>query len=492
MFFGGAERYLIELSRVIKGIGYATNIYQCANSKWVRYYRDIKVTGLETGYDYNRLNKEFHLVAPQGVLTIYFAFHLAFPVAHQPSIGISHGVYWDDVEFQYSPYYARYGLKEILIAISNLSAFVSVDTNTLNWVRSTYANVLKNAFYIPNFVDLQQFQVRNRQPMDRVVIVYPRRLNRVRGFWLMYQLVPDILQRFDNVDFHFVGRADIREEQAVNRLVRQFPTRVKWYFLPPERMHEAYEQSDIVVIPTIASEGTSLSCLEGMASGCAVVATTVGGLPNLILPDYNGLLVEPTADALQDALIRLIENSTLRADLAQRAIQVAKFFDIQIWRLRWKNLLMKYLPMRQPIVQQPQTAVFYPAKMELWQSATTYYLRRLAEYLADQGVDVFWVQSSRSESDHLRVHLLAEGDDLYLTNPLVFFDNRVQPLLNTFENPASIFCYVVELFPEALENCCGIKVNFYISDNQEICLTRDNIIYLPAPHLLSTLVPGLF
>jgi glycosyltransferase involved in cell wall biosynthesis len=109
-------------------------------------------------------------------------------------------------------------------------------------------------------------------------------------------------------------------------------------------MDEAYRLADITVIPTLQSEGTSLSCLEAMASGNAVIATNVGGLPNLILPDYNGLLIEPNLESLRDALLRLIEQPQLRIKLAKQGVEVAKTFDIEIWRSRWQIILKKYLP----------------------------------------------------------------------------------------------------------------------------------------------------
>lgn len=82
-------------------------------------------------------------------------------------------------------------------------------------------------------------------------------------------------------------------------------------------MPEVYRRADIVLVPTCYSEGTSLSCLEAMASGCAVIATNVGGLPELIINRFNGLLIAPEAEALAEALTQLIEQPELRQDIAE-------------------------------------------------------------------------------------------------------------------------------------------------------------------------------
>src|SRR5690606_13690776 len=79
------------------------------------------------------------------------------------------------------------------------------------------------------------------------------------------------------------------------------------------------ERLDIGVICS-DSEGLSNAILEYMFKGVATVATAVGGNPELIEDGVSGLLVPPdNANALADALTRLIENYTLRATLATQA-----------------------------------------------------------------------------------------------------------------------------------------------------------------------------
>ncbi|HPO20030.1 MAG TPA: glycosyltransferase, partial [Rubrivivax sp.] len=51
------------------------------------------------------------------------------------------------------------------------------------------------------------------------------------------------------------------------------------------------------------------------ACGCAVIATNVGGLPDVVYDGINGLLVEPEASSLANAINRLIEDKALRERL---------------------------------------------------------------------------------------------------------------------------------------------------------------------------------
>ncbi len=90
------------------------------------------------------------------------------------------------------------------------------------------------------------------------------------------------------------------------------------------------------------SEGTSLSCLEAMACGNAVIATNIGGLVNLVIDGYNGILINPSEDELKLALNNLLSNAELRKTLSTNAIKVAQTFDKSIWQQKWNKIFANY------------------------------------------------------------------------------------------------------------------------------------------------------
>lgn len=76
----------------------------------------------------------------------------------------------------------------------------------------------------------------------------------------------------------------------------------------PDLLHAA----DVFVLPSI-SEGLPLSILEAMSAGLAVVATRVGGIPELVEHDVTGLLVQPGhPQELADAILSLANNQAKR------------------------------------------------------------------------------------------------------------------------------------------------------------------------------------
>ena len=70
---------------------------------------------------------------------------------------------------------------------------------------------------------------------------------------------------------------------------------------------------DVFVLPS-ANEGTPVTAIEALAGGCPVVATRVGGVPDVVRDGEDGLLVEPgDEEALAAALRRLALDPELRA-----------------------------------------------------------------------------------------------------------------------------------------------------------------------------------
>lgn len=88
------------------------------------------------------------------------------------------------------------------------------------------------------------------------------------------------------------------------------------------------QASDIVAVPSVWQDALPLAVLEAMAVGKPVVATRVGGIPEMCRDGLEGLLVEPAAEAeLAHALGLLLESASMRSDMGQRGRQrVAEFF----------------------------------------------------------------------------------------------------------------------------------------------------------------------
>lgn len=95
-----------------------------------------------------------------------------------------------------------------------------------------------------------------------------------------------------------------------------------------EDVGECLNACDAFVLAS-RTEGMPLSVLEALASGLPIVATSVGGVPEVLGEPAAGILVPPgDVDALGAALGRVAASETLRSRLSERARERAKTFTI--------------------------------------------------------------------------------------------------------------------------------------------------------------------
>ena len=100
---------------------------------------------------------------------------------------------------------------------------------------------------------------------------------------------------------------------------------------------------DISVLPS-ASESLSNVILESMAAGVAVVASRVGGNPELVAEDRGVLIAPDDSEALASAIECLLRDAKLRLKLSRNAQQfVAANFSLEKSRKRYEELYAKLL-----------------------------------------------------------------------------------------------------------------------------------------------------
>jgi len=84
---------------------------------------------------------------------------------------------------------------------------------------------------------------------------------------------------------------------------------------------------DVFVMSSL-NEGLGLTAVEAMACGVPVIATNVGGLPEVLRGGSAGVLVEPSASSLAEAAIALINDAGRRSELRAAGFNRARDFDI--------------------------------------------------------------------------------------------------------------------------------------------------------------------
>lgn len=120
------------------------------------------------------------------------------------------------------------------------------------------------------------------------------------------------------------------QRAALERAAREAGLAGSVFFLGWRRdLAQVYADVDVFALAS-RSEGTPVAVMEAMAAGCAVVASRVGGVPDLVDDQRTGLLVSPeNPAALRDALGALLSDPARRAALgAQGQVAARERFDV--------------------------------------------------------------------------------------------------------------------------------------------------------------------
>lgn len=141
-----------------------------------------------------------------------------------------------------------------------------------------------------------------------------------KGPETFYQAAKEILKKRPDIVFVLVGAGDDNLEEQLKKTVAQDGLSSN-FILTGERddVPEIMKALDLFVLPS-EKEGLGTVILEAMAMGVPVIASSVGGIPDLIKQEETGLLIPPSAPrALSSAIIRLLEDQGEREKLTEAA-----------------------------------------------------------------------------------------------------------------------------------------------------------------------------
>ncbi|HLQ84668.1 MAG TPA: TIGR03088 family PEP-CTERM/XrtA system glycosyltransferase [Salinisphaeraceae bacterium] len=215
-----------------------------------------------------------------------------------------------------------------------ISIFVAVSEDLASWLVQEVGIADNKVQLIRNGIDLERYHPEAEAeppwpaqfaPAGSIVVGSVGRLNAVKAF-------ADLLQAFARVQFSDTGPAPRLvivgsgpEQAALEQLVHELGIAERvWLAGERDDVPQLLQAMDVYVCSSIA-EGMALTLLEAMASGLPVIATQVGGNPELVLAQETGLLVPASdAGALADAIETLVADPELRREQGQAGRQRAQ------------------------------------------------------------------------------------------------------------------------------------------------------------------------
>ena len=177
---------------------------------------------------------------------------------------------------------------------------------------------------IPNPISpalLQQALEQPRVEPVESVVLYTGRVEFNKGSLELLRSVGQVVSQFPEVEYQLAGgRHNSIDDRSLERALGTNGTRSRVQLLghvPWQSLADCYRRASVFVMPSYY-ETFGISVIEAMAFGLPVVATNVGGLPEVVVDGVTGILVPPgNSEALAEAILRLLRDPDLRARMGQ-------------------------------------------------------------------------------------------------------------------------------------------------------------------------------
>jgi glycosyltransferase involved in cell wall biosynthesis len=334
--YGGIERFNIELSRQLKSKGYHS-VFVYEEYPYVQQFvDDLLSTGAELIVISSHLNK---IKFCQNIWNLYRKYDFCTIHAH-----------FTKARFYALPLAALYGIKNRLYTIhSTMEPLREIKLHTRFWywwmnkvcrvvavskqieqeAKRNWSKAIIKAIYLgidPNFVDRKV--VRNEFDIcdDTIVVTTIANFNNVKGLDILCRAVKYLADnhKMNNVIVYVVGQP-INEIQELKTLIEQMSITQYIKMEGIKNNIPMYLAASDIYIQASRHEGLPLALMEATAVGLPIVASNVGGIPEVAQENRNAILF-PSENALKlaIALEKMINDSKLRNEYGKQSINVYK------------------------------------------------------------------------------------------------------------------------------------------------------------------------
>ena len=221
-------------------------------------------------------------------------------------------------------------------AIKNSHGVTAPSLDVLEKVREHYGIALPHAQVIPNPVGVVSIEKRwQDNPNNASFILMVGRFDLHKGGDLALQAFRLIAQKNKDIQLLFVGPdrgvniegKNVQFNEYIERFISEESVKTRIQFLGScdhDRISDLRKNA-LVTIFCSRYENFPLSLLEALSTGCPTVATAVGGVKEIIVNDYNGLLAEPESpESIAEAVLTLIDDPEKMQFLSKNAIEDCK------------------------------------------------------------------------------------------------------------------------------------------------------------------------
>jgi glycosyltransferase involved in cell wall biosynthesis len=181
----------------------------------------------------------------------------------------------------------------------------------------------KNVYIVYN--GIEPVSSRSDPPDSIKNIGVVARLEREKNVALAIRTFKVLNRKYDYLSLHLFG--DGSEKKKLEKLALRYGMKNVYFHGFVKDIDGIYSTIDLLVVPS-RMEAFSLVIIEAMSKNIPVVASNVGGIPEIIKDGYNGLLAEPNVKSFVIQITKIIENPELINTFTKNYVQTLEKFNI--------------------------------------------------------------------------------------------------------------------------------------------------------------------
>lgn len=366
---GGAEKHIHLLAKNLIRDGYAVKVV-CSNYKKLdEWCAEMKHDGIEIirlrvshKHDPRHYFQLKKLLKKHGPDLLHL--HLWNPGACRYAFWAGGKKRPDIVTTEHDPF-PLHGLKKKFKknALNKTVHTITVSEANYGKMLEWYPELKNRMSVIHNGIDLDAFEkelihfttqekqkIRSRlfdaEPEEKILLtiaaLHPR-----KGLKYLLQAMQKIIEQKNSTKLVVIGEGP--EKKDLEKLAEKLKINGNVKFLGhQESIPRMLKSSDLFVLPSL-KEAFGLVLLEAMAAQLPIIATNVGGIPEIIDDRKTGILVEPKdSDALAQSILMLLNNKPLRDKLAFLGHHKVKEFGVQTMVEKTKKVYAEILKKKTP------------------------------------------------------------------------------------------------------------------------------------------------
>jgi len=206
------------------------------------------------------------------------------------------------------------------IARNNFNIFITISENTKNYLINTFRISKEKIKVIKIGIDFKQYQIKPKKPKQSFInIGYAARFSGEKGLEVLLNAVKFVIRSRGNIIKLFLAGAGPKLTWIKNFIKKNGLQNNVELLGWVENISEFFAKIDVLILPSF-QEGTPRIIIESFYHFVPVIASNVGGIPDIVVNNETGLLIDPgDFKALAEKILFFLDNRHLIYEYGQNA-----------------------------------------------------------------------------------------------------------------------------------------------------------------------------